>query len=67
MQFFYMLSVEKHNDNAKRAYFSSNKWNASMDIIRTEARTDCFERMLHQKGITPSTMMNTGSMEAFRL
>ena len=41
MQLFYMLSVEKHNDNAKRAYFSSNKWNASMDIIRTEARIDC--------------------------
>ena len=26
-----------------------------------------YERMLHRKGITPSTMMNTGSMEAFRL
>ena len=26
---FICLGVEKHNDNAKRAYFSSNKWNAS--------------------------------------
>ena len=26
-----------------------------------------YESMLHRKGITPSTMMNTGSMEAFRL
>ena len=41
VQFFNMLSVEKHNGNAKRAYFYSNKWNASMDIIRTEARIDC--------------------------
>ena len=64
MQFFYMLGVEKNNDNAKRAYFSSNKWNASMDIIRG---LTAYESMLHQKGITPSTMMNTGSMEAFRL
>ena len=39
--FFICLGVEKHNDDAKRAYFSSNKWNASMDIIRTEARIDC--------------------------
>ena len=52
--FFICLGVEKHNDDAKRAYFSSNKWNASMDIIRTEARIDCLmkvcyiEKALHQ-------------------
>ena len=67
MQFFYMLSVEKHNDNAKRAYFSSNKWNASMTLSEQKPGLTAYESMLHQKGITPSTMMNTGSMEAFRL
>ena len=56
--FFICLGVENHNDDAKRVYFSSNKWNA---------RIDCYESLLHRKGITPSTMMNTGSMEAFRL
>ena len=27
------IGVEKHNDDAKRVYFSSNKWNAAADII----------------------------------
>ena len=38
--FYICLGVENHNNDAKRVYFSSNKWNASMDIIRTEARID---------------------------
>ena len=31
--FFICLGVENHNDDAKRAYFSSNKWNARIDCL----------------------------------
>ncbi|KAL5474796.1 hypothetical protein EMCRGX_G026806 [Ephydatia muelleri] len=57
---------EKHNDNAKRAYFSSNKWNASMDIIRTEARIDCLRNYATPKTQSQRKTMHTGFMEAFR-
>ena len=32
------IGVEKHNDDTKCAYFSSNKWETAADIIKTEAR-----------------------------
>ena len=31
--FFICLGVENHNDDAKRVYFSSNKWNARIDCL----------------------------------
>ena len=31
--FLICLGVENHNDDAKRAYFSSNKWNARIDCL----------------------------------
>lgn len=31
------IGVEKHNDYVKHAYFSSNKWVAAADIIKTAA------------------------------
>ena len=44
--FFICLGVEKHNDDAKRVYFSSNKWNASMDIIEQKPGLTAYESML---------------------
>ena len=35
-----LSSVEKHNDDAKRNYFSSNRWDAPADIIMTEYRLE---------------------------
>ncbi|KAL5483886.1 hypothetical protein EMCRGX_G020305 [Ephydatia muelleri] len=42
----YGQGVEKHNDDAKRVYFSSNKWNASMDIIEQKPGLTAYESML---------------------
>ena len=36
--------VEKHNDDAKHAYLSSNKWDATGDLIKTEARIECLQK-----------------------
>ena len=36
--------VEKHNDDAKQAYFSSNEWNAAADIIKTEVQIECLRK-----------------------
>ena len=43
------IGVEKHNDDAKRAYFSSNKWDAAADIIKTEARIQCLRKFAAAK------------------
>ena len=36
--------VEKHNDDAKHAYLSSNKWDATGDLIKTEACVECLQK-----------------------
>ena len=42
--------VEKHNDDAKYAYLSSNKWDATGDLIKTEARIECLRKYAVAKG-----------------
>ena len=37
---FNNAGVEKNNDDCRRNYFSSNKWDAPGDILRTEARLE---------------------------
>ena len=32
--------VKKHNDDAKRNYFSSNQWDAPADIMMTELKAE---------------------------
>ncbi|KAL5500626.1 hypothetical protein EMCRGX_G012217 [Ephydatia muelleri] len=39
-QYLSGLGVEKHNDDAKRNYFSSNRWDAPADIMMTEYRLE---------------------------
>ena len=35
-----MLGVEKNNDDSKRNYFSSNRHDATAEILKTEARLE---------------------------
>ena len=35
-----MLGVEKNNDDSKRNYFSSNRRDATAEILKTEARLE---------------------------
>ena len=37
---FHNAGVEKNNDDSRQNYFSSNKWDAPGDILRTEARLE---------------------------
>ena len=39
-----LTGVEKHNDDAKHAYLSSNKWDATGDLIKTEACIECLQK-----------------------
>ena len=43
--------VEKHNDDAKHAYLSSNKWDATGDLIKTEACIECLRKYAVAKNI----------------
>ena len=36
--------VEKHNDDAKHAYLSSNTWDATGDLIKTEAHIEYLQK-----------------------
>ncbi|KAL5469472.1 hypothetical protein EMCRGX_G030729 [Ephydatia muelleri] len=49
LRMFSGQGVEKHNDDAKRAYFSSNKWDAAAEIIKTEARVQCLRQFAAAK------------------
>ncbi|KAL5503402.1 hypothetical protein EMCRGX_G010346 [Ephydatia muelleri] len=42
-------SVEKHNDDAKRNYFSSNLWDAPADIMMTEYRLEVLQEYSREK------------------
>ena len=41
--------VEKHNDDAKRNYFSSNQWDAPADIMMTEYRLEVLQEYSREK------------------
>ena len=41
--------VEKHNDDAKRNYFSSNLWDAPADIMMTEYRLEVLQEYSREK------------------
>ena len=41
--------VEKHNDDAKRNYFSSNRWDALADIMMTEYRLEVLQEYSREK------------------
>ena len=41
--------VEKHNDDAKRNYFSSNRWDAPADIMMTEYRLEMLQEYSREK------------------
>ncbi|KAL5489427.1 hypothetical protein EMCRGX_G018518 [Ephydatia muelleri] len=44
-----VLGVEKHNDDAKRNYFSSNRWDAPADIMMTEYRLEVLQEYSREK------------------
>ena len=62
--------VEKNNDDARRIYFSSNRWDASTDIIQTEARLETLQKTceLEKRAYTKrnETYWNEGGIEASR-
>ena len=62
--------VEKNNDDARRNYFSSNRWDASTDIIQTEARLETLQKTceLEKRAYTKrnETYWNEGGIEASR-
>ena len=41
--------VEKHNDDAKRNYFSSNRWDAPADIMMTAYRLEVLQEYSREK------------------
>ena len=58
--------VEKHNDDAKHAYLSSNKWDATGDLIKTEARIECLQKYAVAKRKQINTMLLIGMEEVLR-
>ncbi|KAL5491239.1 hypothetical protein EMCRGX_G016487 [Ephydatia muelleri] len=46
---FLCQGVEKHNDDAKRNYFSSNRWDAPADIMMTEYRLEVLQEYSRAK------------------
>ena len=46
---FSCTGVEKNNDDAKRNYFSSNRWDAASDILETEYRLEKLSSYNRQK------------------
>ena len=58
--------VEKHNDDAKHAYVSSNKWDATGDIIKAEARIECLRKYAVAKRKYNVTYWYGGGIEADR-
>ena len=45
----YYSGVEKHNDDAKRYYFSSQRWDAPADIMMTEYRLELLQEYAREK------------------
>lgn len=44
-----ITAVEKNNDDARRNYFSSNKWDGAKDILLTEARLEMLKEYARVK------------------
>ena len=55
--------VEKHNDDAKHAYLSSNIWDATGDLIKTEDHIECLQKYAVAK---KKTMLLIGMEEVLR-
>ena len=47
--YLYTSGVEKHNDDAKRNYFSSNRWDAPADIMMTAYRLEGLQEYSREK------------------
>ena len=61
--------VEKHNDDAKRNYFSSNRWDAPADIMMTEYRLEMLQEYSREKRAytkRDSAYWHEGGIEALR-
>ena len=61
--------VEIHNDDAKRNYFSSNRWDAPADIIMTEYRLEMLQEYSREKRAytkRDSAYWHEGGIEALR-
>ena len=61
--------VEKHSDDAKRNYFSSNRWNAPADIMMTEYRLEVLQEYSREKRACTkrdSAYWHEGGIEALR-
>ena len=61
--------VEKHNDDAKRNYFSSNRWDAPADIMMTEYRLEMLQEYSREKRTytkRDSAYWHEGGTEALR-
>ena len=61
--------VEKHNDDAKKNYFSSNQWDAPADIMMTEYRLEVMQEYSREKRAYTkwdSAYWHEGGIEALR-
>ena len=61
--------VEKHNDDAKRNYFYSNRWDAPADIMMTEYRLKMLQEYSREKRAytkPDSAYWHEGGIEALR-
>ena len=61
--------VEKHSDDAKRNYFSSNRWDAPADIMMTEYRLEVLQEYSREKRAytkRDSAYWHEGRIEALR-
>ena len=56
----YYSGVEKHNDDAKRNYFSSNRWDAPADIMMMEYRLELLQEYAREKRHTPKENVHFG-------
>ena len=43
------VGIEKHNDDSKRNYFSSNRWDAPAEIMMAEHRLELLQKYAREK------------------
>eukprot|EP00731_Ephydatia_muelleri_P034484 Em0062g7a len=46
---YFLIGVEKHNDDSKRNYFSSNRWDAPAEIMLAEHRLELLQQYAREK------------------
>ncbi|KAL5494402.1 hypothetical protein EMCRGX_G015730 [Ephydatia muelleri] len=46
---YFLIGVEKHNDDSKRNYFSSNRWDALAEIMLAEHRLELLQQYAREK------------------